>query len=322
MGMRKRYDGVLIKGLPSFRVINPFVMRGRNESAIYFSQTIEIENTRKFLKQRNRSREPDERISLFHVLLAAAVRTISLRPQLNRFISGQRIYQRNRLQVSFIVKKDIGDDGPETNAKITFSPFDTLEEVRRRVTRDVNEARNLEGNVSDHEVDFFARLPRFLVNGVVKAFRFLDYFGVAPKGMIEIDPLYTSLYVANLGSVGLDAAYHHLYEWGNASVFMVIGRMHKALVLDEKNEPVTRLVIKIKYTMDDRISEGIYAAKALKLFKNFVQNPETLETFPEISDEVLQELSLLLPEEEQHASETGSIFPEQSAPSRSRSQDR
>ena len=275
-------------------------MRKRNESAIYFSQTLEVESTREFLKRRNRSRGPEERISLFHVLLAAAVRTISLRPQLNRFVSGQRIYQRNRLQISFIVKKDMGDDGPETNAKISFSPFDTLEDVRRRVNRDVTEARDWEGNISDHEVDFFAKMPRFIVNGVVKIFRFLDYFGIAPKGMIEIDPLYTSLYVANLGSVGLDAAYHHLYEWGNASVFMVIGRMHRALVLDDKGKPVTRLVIRIKYTMDDRISEGVYAAKALQLFKSFVQNPELLEEAPDLDERILGELALLPMEREEY----------------------
>jgi hypothetical protein len=313
MGMRKRYDGVLIKGLPSFRIINPFVMRKRNESAIYFSQTLEVENTREFLKQRNRSRGPEERISLFHILLAAAVRTISLRPQLNRFVSGQRIYQRNRLQISFIVKKEMGDDGQETNAKISFSPRDTLEDVRRRVNRDVTEARDWEGNISDHEVDFFAKMPRFIVNAVVKIFRFLDYFGIAPKSMIEIDPLYTSLYVANLGSVGLDAAYHHLYEWGNASMFMVIGRMHRALVLNEKAKPVVRLVIDIKYTMDDRISEGVYAAKALQLFKNFVQNPELLEEAPDLDEKILRELALLPMERVDKSEEDTVIHPGQTS---------
>jgi 2-oxoacid dehydrogenases acyltransferase (catalytic domain) len=298
MGINKRYDGNLIRGLPSFRIINPFVMRGRNESAIYFSQTIPVESARGYLKQINRHRENGERFSLFHILLAAAVRTITLRPQLNRFVSGQRIYQRNRIQVSFMVKKEMTDEGLETNAKITFSPGDTLEDIRRKTTIEVVDARDPEGNVSDAEVDFFARMPRFLVNGVVKIFRFLDYFGIAPKGMLAIDPLYTSLYVANIGSLGLDAAYHHLYEWGNASVFMVIGRMRRGLMLDEDNQPSTRLVIDLKFTLDDRISEGIYAAKSLRLFKEFVENPSLLEEPPVLNGELVDELNLLPAEEE------------------------
>lgn len=291
--MSKRYDGTLLRGLPSFRVINPFVMRGRNESAINFTQSIEIEDTRRFLKSLNTGRPAAEQITLFHLFLAAAVRTIALRPQLNRFVSGQRIYQRNRIEISFMVKKEMDDDGLETNVKIPYSPFDTLEVIRRRTTEAIEEARDPEGNFSDHEVDFFARLPRFAVNIVVKAFQLLDYFGIAPKGMLALDPLFTTLYVANLGSLGLDAVYHHLYEWGNASLFMVIGKVKRMALADEHGRLKSRLIVDFKYTLDDRISEGIYVAKALKLFKEFVQDPQSLMTPPVLSNEILEELNLL-----------------------------
>ncbi len=293
MSVRKRYDGTLIRGLPSFRIINPFVMRGRNESAINFTQSIEIEDTRSFLKRVNADRPVEEQITLFHVFLAAAVRTIAFRPQLNRFVSGQRIYQRNRIEISFMVKKDMDDDGLETNAKICYSPFDTLEDVRRRTSEAIDEARDPEGNFSDHEVDFFARLPRFAVNIVVKGFLLLDYFGIAPRGMLALDPLFTSLYVANLGSLGLEPVYHHLYEWGNASLFMVIGKVKRTAVPDGHGKVSSRLMVDFKYTLDDRISEGIYVAKALKLFKEFVQDPQLLMTPPVLSEELVAELNLL-----------------------------
>lgn len=293
MSVRKRYDGTLLRDLPSFRVINPFVMRGRNESAVYFSQTIEVEETRRFLKRINAERPVEEHYTLFHIFLSAAVRTIALRPQLNRFVSGQRIYQRNRIQISFMVKKEMNDDGLETNAKISYSPYDTLEDVRRRTMEEIEAAKDPEGNFSDHEVDFFARLPRFAVNLVVKGFRLLDYFGIAPKGMLAIDPLYTSLYAANLGSLGLEPVYHHLYEWGNASLFMVIGKVKRVALPDERGRVESRLIVEFKYTLDDRISEGIYTAKALRLFKEFVQNPAPLLEAPELSAGQLAELRLL-----------------------------
>ena len=292
MGTRQRYDGTLLKDISAFRKINPFVMRGRNESAIYYTQLIEIEETHRFLKEYNRHRDREQRISLFHVILAAMVRVIALRPQLNRFISGQRIYQRNRIQIAFIVKKDLSDDGDETNAKITFSPFDTLEHIRDRANVRVDEARSMDGNESDREIEFITRLPRGVINLIVAGWRLLDQYGIAPRSMIEMDPLYTSVYVANLGSVGLDAPFHHLYEWGNASIFVVIGRPKRHLLPVGNGHFESRLAIELKYTLDDRVTEGYYAARALSLFRDFIREPQVLLDPPDLSPELLDELAL------------------------------
>jgi len=294
MGIRKRYDGTLIKGLPGFRLINPYVMKGRNESAVYFTHELRMKKTIEFIRQYNKENKGNgKRLTLFHVILCGIVRAIAFRPQMNRFISGKKIYQRNRIQLSFIVKKQLTDEGLETNVKITFSPFDTLQDVIEKVNREVEKARDMAGNESDHEIDFFTKLPRSILTLVIWVFKALDYFGIAPSEMIRLDPLYTSVYVANLGSVGLDAPYHHLYEWGNASIFAVIGKLRKGIVVGEGGTPVVEDLLTMKYTFDDRISEGLYAAKAIDMFKQFVENPEVLLQRPEIPEEVLQEHMLV-----------------------------
>jgi len=294
MGIRKRCDGTLIKGLPGFRLINPYVMKGRNESAVYFTHELRMKKTIEFIRQYNKENKGNgKRLTLFHVILCGIVRAIAFRPQMNRFISGKKIYQRNRIQLSFIVKKQLTDEGLETNVKITFSPFDTLQDVIEKVNREVEKARDMAGNESDHEIDFFTKLPRSILTLVIWVFKALDYFGIAPSEMIRLDPLYTSVYVANLGSVGLDAPYHHLYEWGNASIFAVIGKLRKGLVVGEGGTPVVEDLLTMKYTFDDRISEGLYAAKAIEMFKQFVENPEVLLKRPEIPEEVLKEHMLV-----------------------------
>lgn len=292
MGIRHRYDGTLVRDIPAFRRINPFVMRGRNESAIYYTHIIDIEETHQFLRAYNRTRQASERLTLFHVILAAGVRTLAERPQLNRFISGRRIYQRNRIQFSFIVKKDLSDDGEETNAKVTFSPYDTLESVRDRVNAGVADARDRSGNASDHEIEFVTRLPRFAINLVVGWFRVFDYFGIAPRGMIDLDPLFTSVYVANLGSIGLDAPYHHLYEWGNASIFLVIGHPKRHPIAVGNGRFESRLSIELRLTLDDRITDGIYAGRSLAMFRDYVQHPGALLDPPQLSEQRLRELQL------------------------------
>lgn len=294
MGIRKRCDGTLIKGLPGFRLINPYVMKGRNESAVYFTHELRMKKTIEFIRQYNKENKGNgKRLTLFHVILCGIVRAIAFRPQMNRFVSGKKIYQRNRIQLSFIVKKQLTDEGLETNVKITFSPFDTLQDVIEKVNREVEKARDMAGNESDHEIDFFTKLPRSILTLVIWVFKALDYFGIAPSEMIRLDPLYTSVYVANLGSVGLDAPYHHLYEWGNASIFAVIGKLRKGIVVGEGGTPVVEDLLTMKYTFDDRISEGLYAAKAIEMFKQFVENPEVLLQRPEIPEEVLKEHMLV-----------------------------
>ncbi len=293
MGLRKRYDGTRIEGLSPFRIINPYVMRGRNEAAIYYSQLLEIDGTHEFLREFNRDRPLEERVTLFHVLLAAAVRTVALRPQLNRFVSGRHIYQRNRIIFSFIVKKSLSDDGAETNAKVVFSPFDTLASVSERVREHVAQARDPAGNASDHEIRFVTRLPRFALGLIVRSFRLLDYYGIAPRGMIALDPLYATAYVANLGSVGLDAPYHHLFEWGNASVFFVIGRPRHVSVPVGAQRLENRLTLEVRYTFDDRVSEGYYAAKSLQMFRDLVQDPRRLVNPPHIPETILREHGLV-----------------------------
>jgi hypothetical protein len=70
--------------------------------------------------------------------------------------------------------------------------------------------------------------------------------------------MYASIFVANLGSVGLEAAYHHLFEWGNCPIFAAIGR-----VREEVTPQGTRKVCTVRYTFDERIEDGLYCAHAL-----------------------------------------------------------
>ncbi|MEM5948011.1 2-oxo acid dehydrogenase subunit E2 [Spirochaetia bacterium 38H-sp] len=290
MGIRHRWDGILIKDLPGFRKINPYVMKGRNESAVYYPDEIELDKTLAYIRDYNRRRKPGQKvISLFHVILAAAVRTIAFRPQANRFVSGRLIYQRRAIEISFVVKKDLTEEGQESTTKIAFSPFDTIADVAEKLHASVKAARDKSGNDTDKEMDLVTSFPRFIVNTIVRVFRFLDYFGIAPKSMIETDPLYTSLFLANLSSLGLDAPFHHLYEWGTASVFFVMGKMKKKKVTAEDGNVVEKTIMEAKFTVDDRVSEGIYWANTINMFKDFLSDPSALEEKPDIPEEILKE---------------------------------
>lgn len=287
-----RPDGTRLKKIPKFRDLEFYLMNGRNESVIYYNMKLDLTKTLAYLDKINAGSDK-KKLTLFHIILCAAVRTIAHRPQVNRFIMNKRLYQRNEIVFSFVVKKALTEEAKETNAKIPFSPFETLETIVPTIENHLARARSEEGNENDKEIESIATFPRFFKKFLFKAFRWLDKWNLAPKGMIKTDPLYSSVFLANLGSVKLDAVTHHLFEWGTIAFFLVIGKIHKDWVIDQTTgEASVKDICNMHISLDDRISEGIYLGKTVDLLKELIENPERLETPPDLSKEDLEELML------------------------------
>ena len=278
MALGDRPDGVRLRKLPGFRKIFPFLMRTRTESAVYFSKRLQVAPTMAWLNRANAGRE--KKLSLFYVLLAAAVRTLALRPEVNRFVIGRRIYQRRTIDLSFVVKRELTEEASEVTLKLTFDPRSTLDEVAARVRGAIEKTRQSETSWDENLTNFVTSLPRPVVRLAVACLRFLDYHGWLPASFLRDDSLHTSVFVANLGSIGIDAGYHHMYEWGNASFFAVVGQLKKEPVVNERGELEAAEVVDIKFTGDERITDGVYLSKTLDLFLDLVRNPEKLESPP------------------------------------------
>jgi hypothetical protein len=123
-------------------------------------------------------------------------------------------------------------------------------------------------STADKEVGLAVRLPVFVLRLGLGALRLADRFGMLTRSMIENDPMFSSVFVANLGSVGLDAGYHHLWEYGTCSIFAVLGRVH------ERHDGVR--VMEVKYSYDERIADGLYAAITMSGIKERLQDPKKL----------------------------------------------
>jgi hypothetical protein len=253
----------------------PHLMPGRNEAAVYFEQQVDVSETLAYIDARNRVAESSH-MTLFHVVLAAMVRTFVERPDLNRFVVGRRLHQRNEIAFSFAIKRAMRDDAEMTTTKIVFSPDDDLESIVERLRAHVARGKGGAESSSDVEMRLMTRLPRVMLRALVTLQRWLDYFGLLPYALYQKDPLYASMFFTNLGSVGLDAAYHHLYEYGTCSFFAAIGRVKKAVVPGPGDVPVVRDVVVLRYVFDERITDGLYCATSLELFRRYVEDPSRL----------------------------------------------
>ncbi len=270
---KKRPDGTLVEGVPGYRRIMPYLMQTKNTSQVYIKYTIDMEKALAFLEDPPGGLKG--KVTLTMLILRALTKVLDEFPRMNRFVSGRRLYQRDGIYLSFSAKKSFDEAAPLVVIKMRFDPGESLEDMVGRITERLARGRSDEKSYSDKETNLVLRLPRFGIRFVVWAITTLDYFNLLPKSFIENDLFYASLFVANLGSVGLEAGYHHHYEYGNVPIFMCIGKV-KPMPVVRDGEVVVRRVAEVKITYDERIEDGFNGAKGLDRFQEYVENPERL----------------------------------------------
>jgi hypothetical protein len=280
MPLFRRSDGVLCRDLAPVRRIVPYLMRGRNESAVYHEKVYDLTRTRPWLRAYNRSH--DDRATLFHLLLYASARALHLRPGLNRFVAGGRIYQRRGVFLSFAAKKEMRDESPFATIKVEFPPAEPFESTVRRIVELVDDGRRGPERQVDKEVALITSLPGVVVSLLVRLARLLDGWNLFPAFMIRPDPMYASLFLANLGSVGLSDTWHHLYEYGTVSVFGVIGAVER-LPFASGDGMELRHAVRVRWTFDERINDGHYCAASLGIAQRILEDPERHLGPPEAS---------------------------------------
>ncbi|HVN43373.1 MAG TPA: 2-oxo acid dehydrogenase subunit E2 [Steroidobacteraceae bacterium] len=269
MPLFKRHDGDLVRDLPAMRRIMPYLMRVRNESVVYHESVYRMPAARAWLKAYNRSHAAHA--TVFHLFAYACGQALHARPELNRFISGSRLYQRRGVQISFVVKREMSDSGVGTTVKVDALREEPFVEFVQRIVRIVEEGRGPDRAV-DKETVLVMKLPGPLVRMFVAIARWLDHWNLYPRLMTENDPMYASLFLANLGSAGISDAYHHLFEYGTCSIFGVMSAVRRMPFADGPNV-VSAEGLSIRWTFDERIHDAFYAARSLAIVQRILEDP-------------------------------------------------
>ncbi len=275
-----RKDGRLIRTYPAYNKLEPFVMKTRNDASNYFSDSIEVTEIDRWLREKRT--EGYKGMGMLHLFLAAYVRTVAYRPALNRFVSGQRVYARHEVEAVMTIKRALTDDSEETSIKVKFLPSDTVFDIYRKINEKIDEVKaSDESNGTDKIAAAFMRFPRIIINSLIGTIKMLDYFGILPQSIVDVSPFHGSMIVTDLGSIGIPPVHHHLYNIGNLPLFLAFGAKRHAVELDASGHPVERKYIDYNVTTDERICDGFYLAGSFKYLKYYLRNPRLLETPPE-----------------------------------------
>lgn len=278
-----RSDGREIKTLPAFFKVIPSVMLERNDSQVLYKQDIPI----KYLDEYIDNKAKDGiKIAYMHIIYAAIVRVIAERPRLNRFVMNGTTYARNKIYVSLAIKKNLTDDGVETTTKIEYQGTETIFDIKQKLDAIIEQNKEVEAN---NETDKLAKtlglIPTGLIRVAVKFLKFLDRHGLLPKAVIKASPFHTSVFLTNVGSLGIDTIYHHLYNFGTTSMFFSMGKKKKSFIYEDE-EIKEEKCITLAFVGDERICDGFYYANSFKSLFRYLKKPELLETAPDYKQDV------------------------------------
>ncbi len=272
-----RKDGKLLTDIDPMHFICPIIYPNRCDNEAFISEVIDLSRMQEYLDRKNAG-EPAYKYNLFQTIVTAMLKTVTLRPKMNRFIANSNMYMRNEISASFVVKKQFSDEGGEALAFIHAKETFNIDDVHEAIYQQISSCRSDKLDSSTESMDTFQRMPRFLSKALVKFMRFMDRFGLVPASLIETDPYYSTVVLTNLGSIKLHSGYHHLTNWGTNSVFVTIGERKLRPFFQPDGTFEMRDSVDIGLTIDERLADGYYYSKTVRLLKKLLEEPELLET--------------------------------------------
>ena len=279
-----RSDGRKLKSIPPFFKIIPQVMKTRSDSQVYYDYDMPITQMDEYI---NKKAEEGIKISYMNIIYAAMVRLIAQRPQLNRFVMNGRTYARNEIYISLAIKKSLTDDGEETTIKLPFNGSENIFEIKEKLDKVINENKDTS---KENDTDILAKalslIPNFLLKIAVNLIIFLDKHGLLPKAIINASPFHTSAFLTNVASLGIDAIFHHLYNFGTTGLFLAMGKKKKSYIYEDEDFKQEKC-ISLAFVCDERICDGYYFANSVKLFNKYLKKPELLESPIKKTEDIL-----------------------------------
>ncbi len=277
MGKKKNIRKV--KGLSPISVITPYIMTNRVGSMNLMRDSISVSKIDKYIKEKQA--EGMTNLSLMHVLMAAYIRLISQRPQLNRFIRGHRVWTRRDTEISITIKKEMKLESPDTVIKLVLPPNATLKDVYEGLNSQIVGYRNEPGGDFDNVAGALSYIPGFILRGVVATLRGMDYMGWLPKFLCKVSPFHCSMFITSMASLGIPPIYHHLYDFGTCPVFIAFGAKKREYKVNPDGSVYKDQTVEFTFACDERICDGFYYASGLKLFKSILKDPWQLDNPPE-----------------------------------------
>ena len=271
-----RKDGIKFKNLDGMHGLINFVMPRRADSEVYINTKLDVTKLVDYIKNKKKEKG-NEDLTYFHAFSIAIGKLLYNRPLLNRFVINKTHYDRKDITLSFVAKKEFTDHAEETFNVVKVEEKDNLFTMSNKISGKVHKVREeKKTNTADNFINNIGKLPKFIRWFIIKIVKFADNHDLIPQSLTSNSIYHSSVLLSNLGSIKCGAIYHHLTDLGTNSVLITIGEIKdEPVVINGKVE--IRKMCEFGVTLDERIGDGFYFVKSLKLLEYMFNNPEVLE---------------------------------------------
>ena len=270
-----RPDGRRLKKVDPMQLITGFLMKKRYDSMNMYEDTINCAVWDEYIKEKA---EQGIKVGYMHIFIAGVVRTLALKPRLNRFVMNGKLYARPKIWVSFTIHPELHIDSPDTTIKLEFEGTESILEIADKINEAIRKETIL--RAEENETDKLARvltsLPTWLLNMVAAVLKWMDRHNILPKSIIEFSPFHTSFYITNLKSLGVSPVFHHTCEFGTNGLFFAFCK-EKNIPIAVKGNVEIQKHMPFTLVSDERFCDGLYFALALREFKKILKNPQMME---------------------------------------------
>lgn len=260
-----RRDGKRVKDIDAMHVLMPYIKPNRCDSDVFINQKLDVTELVKYYEE---MKLKDNDLTYFHLFITLIAKTIYNRPLLNRFIVNKKYYDRNDVLIAFTAKVNYEDTSKEILKVIKIDPEDNLFSIKEKTLKAVSDVRNAKEEGTNSIMNIIGKLPSFLISLVVKVVKYMDRHDLLPKSLINDNLYYSTCIVSILGSIKSSAIYHNLTDFGTSSILATFG---------EIREENGRKYAEAGINIDERIADGVYFVKSVKLMQDILNNPKCLE---------------------------------------------
>jgi len=281
--MKKRWgdrkDALLVRDIDAFHAFMIHLYPNRTDAEVYMHAELDIGPLLAYMAEKNVNLDDARyKLTIFHAVVAAVAKVVKMRPLLNRYISGRKFFDRDGITLSFVAKKQFTDHAEE--ALMILRPDDSyrLSDYAQKIVGEVREARTGGGDYgADGILNLLQKLPLWVNRLVGWGLRRLDSIGKMPADIYDVDPNQTTVLLSNLGSIKCDAVYHHLNNFGSNSIIITIGEAKTVHEMDANGAVIPRQILPMGVTIDERIADGFYFARSVKLIQYILAHPQLLD---------------------------------------------
>lgn len=275
-----RKDAKKVRNLDGLHNVMIDIKPERCDSDVYMNKEIDVTKLIKYV-EKYKKEHPDNKITYFHAFAMAFAKTIYNKPLLNRFVANRTFYDRNDVIIAFVAKIAFEEDSEEVMINIKVNKDDNIFTLRDKITKRVAKIRNSKKGEkkenTNNIVDVVGKLPKLIRMIVTGALKFLDKHGWLPESITKDNLYYSSVILSNLGNFKIGSIYHNIVNFGTSSIIATMGMIHKSKVIDKDGKEKIIDVCDFGVNMDERIADGYYFAKSIKVLEYILDNPELLE---------------------------------------------